>query len=1326
VESRLVVTIDGRGAQAGARDTNNAIDSVRKNARDMTQQLENSFNNLKQSLFSVGGAIAGIGIGDFVRRAIGSFVEFERGLANISKTTDITGQALQDLGGQIIDMSKRIPVARDQLVNIAAAAGQLGVEGSANILKFTETIAKLQFASNLSGEEGATILARVLNVSGEDISTVDRLASSIVYLGRSSAATESEIAHMVIELSKGTAQFKIASANLVGLGTTLREFGQQPELARSSILRTFLELKSAIDSGGGKLKELSLLTGMTGEQFKKTFQQDAFGAFLVFIGGLKSVIEQGGNAEKVLAGLGLNGTEINAVLPLLAVNYDKLRQRVSEANKAYQDNTDLNNVAQKAFDTTAGKIQLLKNAFNEFLRKIGEEAAPAFNQLLDKLIIFANSDAALVFGKALAAVLQLIADNAGLLGIALGLIAVNRTISFFSLLSTVGLSTARALRAGTIEAVANATGMAEASRSANLYMITGEKIASSTGKASIATKVAAAGIYLFNSALSLIGINGPAVVTTLTNMGTAIYGFIARLAATEAVSAAAAIGMEGLSVAVGALGIAFDILLGPIGLVILAITAIIAVFELYKDTIVNIGPLNTSVGNIVQATWNVVSQRVGDSLSQIGNFIKNGLNSAINAAESAFSGLSDAVSNVWEAIKDAASNAFDAVGEAVGNAASSVLDYFGGLLEPVASVFSGIYDAISTAIKAAAEYIAEAVNAITGIFQSMYDAVAGVFQNLKNTIVDTFSGVIDYFRGLVDDIVGEANRLQRETDKAKSGSTDKAADSAAPSPATSTAPPKIPVPKVDLNALNQLTNKAGKGTGSRKSLEDDLKKLRNNSDDKLADSGLDELGKRLNDVDQAIRDTVGGYDKLTAAQRQNVADTKAQIATDFQMEQSRREIKKLIEDTLTPQEKYNKAIDELNKLQPQTAQGFEAIRRKAEELRKELEAQDPVLKENKRLTEQFNNDFEGAFKNGLQSVFTKGKAGWKDMLSGFKDLYFKTLTEVASRPIMDALLGQKDASGQRSGGVLSGIISSIFGGGAKSGTSGAGGGGNGTFLGFGGLLGQLFGGGQQQQQTLPWLKPQQTQLPWLQPANDNFGQNQGQSLAQSFGEESAGSSGFLGQLGNLFSPSGAGGGFLTNLGGLFSSATSGLSGVFSGLGGLFSGLFGGGGFGGGGGIMSLISTGISLLGFFADGGSVGAHTPIIVGERGPELFIPPVDGEIISNNVFSKASRAANDNIPRGMSKDIVALAMAGKFGGYRAGGGSVTAGMSYAGGERGRELYVPNSPGGASSNDNNQQGDTIVVNLNVNTQDAASFRRSQGQIAADAARAISRAKRNL
>lgn len=1423
MESRLVVTIDGRGAQTGARDVNAAVDSVRNNARNMTQQLDSSFGRLKQSLFSVQGAIAGIGIGDFVRRSIQSFVEFERGLANVGKTTDIAGQQLQDLGKQIIEMSQRIPVARSELLNIAASAGQLGVEGSANILKFTETIAKLGFASNLSGDEAATILARVINVAGESIDTVDKLASSIVYLGRTSAASESEIARMVIELSKGTAQFKVSSANLVGLGTAMREFGQQPELARSAILRTFLELKNATDMGGQQLKTLTMLTGQTGDQFKKSFQQDAFGAFMAFIGGLKSVIEQGGNAAQVLASLGLNGTEINAVLPLLAVNYDRVTERVQQANKAYQENADLNKVSQKAFDTTAGKIQLLKNAFDELLRKVGTEAAPAFNELLDKLIAFSSSDAAIVFGKALGAVLQLIADNAGLLAIALAGLAINRTIGLFVTLGKVGMDVVRVLRLGTIEAIANAAANTQAARAmaasqaaANLYIGTAGRAAVATGSLSLAARAGAVGTYLLNTALGLLGINGPAVASGFTRIATTIGGLLTRFASLQSVGMIAGVAMRGLTVAVGGLGIAFEILIGPVGWVILAVTALIATYQLLKDKMVDIGPLHASVANVIQATWNVVTQRVGDSVRALGEWIGTGFSQASDIASQALNALSERASAVWDSIRQAVSDTFTSIKETIGSALNDAAAYFGELLEPVASVFSGIYDSVKSAMQSVGEYIDAAVQSITGIFQSMYDSVTGMFSGLKTYVADVFSGVIEYFGGLVDDIVGEANRLQKETDAAKNGSSAGKAADAATGVKVSDTPygPQLPKStgfKVDLPGLQTQTSNSGRG-GSTRSLADELSGLSQNSKRQAQESGLDELGKRLYEVDKAVKESVGSYDKLSAAQRKNVDDTKQQITHNFELEQSNKQriddqnkLAQLIDQTRTPQENYNLAIAELNRLQPTTAEGYEAIRRKAADLRAELEYQDPVLRENQRLLEQFNGNFENTFKDGLKAVFTKGKDGWKDMLAGFKNLWLDTVTEIASRPIMDALLGEKTTIyGGRNGGLLGGIMSQIIGGGggllggkpqqqselpwlntpandnfgqeqggifadafgqqsagsggflgmlgnlfSPSGTAGGGfmsrlgglfssltsglsgifsnigsifsgifGGGGGSGGGFGGIINMVSGlfGGQKKQQALPWLDPDKS----------DFGQNQGAALADTFSQETAGSSGFLGMLGNLFSPSGAGGGFLSNLGGLFGSLTTGLSGIFSGVGGLFSGLFGGGG--GGGGIMSLISTGLSLFGgFFADGGSVSARTPIIVGERGPELFIPPVNGEIISNDVFSKATKAANDNLPRDMSQDIVTLMLAGRFGGFRADGGSVVAGMSYAGGERGRELFIPKNSGGSSSNDNNaQQGDNITVQMNITTQDAASFRRSQGQIAADAARAINRAKRNL
>ena len=55
-----------------------------------------------------------------------------------------------------------------------------------------------------------------------------------------------------------------------------------------------------------------------------------------------------------------------------------------------------------------------------------------------------------------------------------------------------------------------------------------------------------------------------------------------------------------------------------------------------------------------------------------------------------------------------------------------------------------------------------------------------------------------------------------------------------------------------------------------------------------------------------------------------------------------------------------------------------------------------------------------------------------------------------------------------------------------------------------------------------------------------------------------------------------------------------------------------------GGASAIGSTGIAnLLGFRANGGPVTGQSPYIVGERGPELFVPSVSGNVVPNNRLS-------------------------------------------------------------------------------------------------------------
>lgn len=116
-------------------------------------------------------------------------------------------------------------------------------------------------------------------------------------------------------------------------------------------------------------------------------------------------------------------------------------------------------------------------------------------------------------------------------------------------------------------------------------------------------------------------------------------------------------------------------------------------------------------------------------------------------------------------------------------------------------------------------------------------------------------------------------------------------------------------------------------------------------------------------------------------------------------------------------------------------------------------------------------------------------------------------------------------------------------------------------------------------------------------------------------------------------------------------------------------------------IMDMILPGSgSLLGAIfgrASGGPVAPGQPYLVGERGPELFVPTNDGHILPNlGVSVRNSHLAFSTMP------------STAFG--RAAGGPVVAGQPYMVGERGREVYIPQAS--RTTNQSLNFNDTINV----------------------------------
>jgi len=115
-------------------------------------------------------------------------------------------------------------------------------------------------------------------------------------------------------------------------------------------------------------------------------------------------------------------------------------------------------------------------------------------------------------------------------------------------------------------------------------------------------------------------------------------------------------------------------------------------------------------------------------------------------------------------------------------------------------------------------------------------------------------------------------------------------------------------------------------------------------------------------------------------------------------------------------------------------------------------------------------------------------------------------------------------------------------------------------------------------------------------------------------------------------------------------------------------------------------------------------------------------GRSIGNAMVGNQAQSARSGTDMmGMIPKMLASMIAGT----RATGGSVAGNNPYLVGERGPEIFVPNSSGSIIPNANMSRSPINMV-MNISTPNADSFKKSQNQILSEAITLMSRAGRNL
>lgn len=371
-------------------------------AETATEKLGDEFNNtgkktnsLSEGFTIMKGVIANL-ISDAIKKlarecvnlaksVVGTGIEFESAFAGIKKTVNATDEEFDEFEKGLRDMSKVMPTTASELANIAESAGQLGIKNE-NLLTFTETMANLGVATNMSSDEAATSLARLANITGMSQEKFSNLGSSIVALGNNFATTESEVTNMALNISAAGSQVGMTEADILGVAGALSSLGLEAQGGGTAISKAIIQMANACETGSEDLQYFAKAAGMSTSDFQRYFAEDATGALTAFISGLGNLKDE--SALKFLDDMGISETRLRDAL-LRASNASELfTDAVKTSNDAWNENSALTEEAQKRYETTESKVQILKNTFTEMGLTLYDKVQEPLQKAATKLTEF--------------------------------------------------------------------------------------------------------------------------------------------------------------------------------------------------------------------------------------------------------------------------------------------------------------------------------------------------------------------------------------------------------------------------------------------------------------------------------------------------------------------------------------------------------------------------------------------------------------------------------------------------------------------------------------------------------------------------------------------------------------------------------------------------------------------------------------------------------------------------------------------------------------------------------------------------------------------------
>jgi len=371
------------------------LKTAQKATQDFASDVEKWRKKNEEHLDTVGSAAGKMGLSMAAGLAFTakSAMDWESAWTGVLKTVDGTPEQLGRVEDGLRGLARELPSSHTEIAAVAEAAGQLGIQTD-NVVGFTKVMIDLGESTNLGAEQAAMSLSRFMNIMGTSQNDVNRLGATLVGLGNNFATTESEIMEMSMRLAGAGKQAHLSEGQVMGLATAMSSVGIEAEAGGTAMSMILKKIGKAVDEGGDSLSLFASTSGMSAEQFRQSWGDDASGTLSRFVTGLSAAADGGESVNSILSELGIKGIRESDALLRLSAAGELVGKSMTQGAEEYDSGMALIEEANKRYATTESKIKMAWNSIKDAAIEAGGAILPVVADLADSV-----SDLATWFGN---------------------------------------------------------------------------------------------------------------------------------------------------------------------------------------------------------------------------------------------------------------------------------------------------------------------------------------------------------------------------------------------------------------------------------------------------------------------------------------------------------------------------------------------------------------------------------------------------------------------------------------------------------------------------------------------------------------------------------------------------------------------------------------------------------------------------------------------------------------------------------------------------------------------------------------------------------------